>query len=89
MFSRQSLAFHPTPHLQAKIHEVKVRRAVQSLVAVQTFACIDDESGVSAALTSVFVGMIERRTTEDKLILFGGMVASLVAMYFIYSYFRG
>lgn len=33
--------------------------------------------------------MIERRTAEDKLILFGGMAATLVAMYFIYGYFRG
>jgi Golgi SNAP receptor complex protein 2 len=38
-------------------------------------------------LSNTVMRLISQRTSQDKFILYGGMLVTLVLMYFIYSYF--
>lgn len=40
-------------------------------------------------LSNTLMRLIEQRTAQDKIVLWGGMLVTLVAMYFIWSYFKG
>ena len=40
-------------------------------------------------LSNTVMRLIEQRTAQDKIVLWGGMILSCVAMYFIWSYFKG
>lgn len=38
-------------------------------------------------LSNTVMRLIEKRTFQDKIILFGGMILTLIIMYYIYKYF--
>ncbi len=42
----------------------------------------------SLGLSSTVIRLVEQRTTQDKLILYGGMLVTVIIIWFLWSTFR-